>query len=104
MTEGTFSDTAPLYVAYDDTDEDDVSTSVNEVVGEYVRLSVASGVPRLRGAIEWNDLSAHEAWAVSLVSAGFSVQAILETSPLDEEATMGLLAQLVGSRVIAVTS
>ena len=104
MTGVTLSDTEPLYVAYDDMDEDDVSTNVSDVVDEYVRLSVASGMPKLRGAIDWNDLTAHEAWAVTLVGAGFSVRAIVDTSPLDEEATMTLLTHLVRSRIIAVTS
>jgi hypothetical protein len=49
MTGVTLSDTEPLHVAYDDMDEDDVPTNVSDVVDEYVRLSFASGMPKLRG-------------------------------------------------------
>ena len=106
MNRGTLSDSGadPAGFAYEHVDDHEADTGVSDVVEEYVRLSLATGVPTLRGAIDWNDLSAREAWVVSLVAAGFTVQAILDTSPLAEEETMTVLGQLVDSRIIAVLS
>lgn len=81
-------------------DEDIIETDVSDVVGDLARLADGSGTPRLRGAVEWNELDESEAWAVSLVSAGFTVQAIHQMSPLDEDATTELLAKLITSRTI----
>ena len=81
-------------------DEDIIETHVSDVMGDLARLADGSGTPRLRGAIEWNELGETEAWAVSLVAAGFTVEAIHEMSPLDEDRTTELLAQLITSRTI----
>jgi hypothetical protein len=92
----------------DDTDEpvdEHASTGVSDVVGQFARLSIATtSVPTLRGAIDWSELTDREAWAVSVVSAGMSVQAILQVSPLSEEETLTLLGHLIASRTIAVRS
>lgn len=84
-------------------DDDIIETHVSDTIGDLARLADRSGTPRLRGAIEWNDLDQTEAWAVSLVAAGFTVQAILQTSPLDEDRTTEVLAQLVESRTIMIS-
>jgi hypothetical protein len=84
-------------------DEDIIETHVSDVMGDLARLADGSGTPHLRGAIEWNELNQSEAWAVSLVAAGFTVQAIHEMSPLDEDRTTEILAQLVESRTIMIS-
>jgi hypothetical protein len=83
---------------------DGVETSVSDVICDLARLSDPSSIPRLAGAIAWEDLDRSEAWAVSLVAAGMSVQAILEVSPLEEEQTLRLLANLVSARTITFLS
>jgi hypothetical protein len=84
-------------------DEYIIETHVSDVMGDLARLADGSGTPRLRGAIEWNELDQSEAWAVSLVAAGFTVQAIQEMSPLDEDSTTELLAKLITSRTIMMS-
>jgi hypothetical protein len=81
-------------------DEDIIETHVSDVMGDLAKLADGTGTPRLRGAIEWNELSETEAWAVSLVAQGFTLQAIQQMSPLDEDATTELLAKLVTTRTI----
>ena len=85
-------------------DDDILETHVSDTIRDLARLADGTGKPSLRGAIEWNELNQSEAWAVSLVSAGFTVQAILATSPLDDDKTTELLAQLVESRTIMIGS
>jgi hypothetical protein len=84
-------------------DEDIIETNVSDVMGDLARLADGTGTPHLRGAIEWNELGQAEAWAVSLVAAGFTVKAIQEMSPLDEDRTTELLAQLITSRTILMS-
>lgn len=84
-------------------DEDIIETHVSDVMGDLARLADGSGTPKLRGAIEWNDLEQAEAWAVSLITAGFTVAAIQQMSPLDEDATTELLAKLVTTRTITMS-
>jgi hypothetical protein len=75
----------------------------SDVTSQLARLTLArTSVPTLPGAIDWSELTDREAWAVSVVSAGMSVQAILQVSPLREEETLTLLGQLIASRTIAV--
>jgi len=81
---------------------DGIETQMNDVTFALARLSVGASMPVVCGAVEWNELAPEAAWVVSVITAGFSVEAILETSPLPEEATLALLAQLVSSRVITV--
>lgn len=81
---------------------EEAQTNVNDVVTELARLSIATSTPTLRGVVEWSELSAHEAWVISLVSAGFNVQAILEVSPLAEEQTLSVLGKLIDARVISM--
>lgn len=83
-------------------DEDIVETHVSDVVFDLARLTQGSTKPRLRGAVEWNELASDEAWLVSLVTSGFTVDAIQAMSPLDEETTTELLAKLVTSRTITL--
>jgi hypothetical protein len=87
-----------------DEDAAEAETGVSDVITDFARLAVATSVPTLRGTVEWGSLSAREAWVVSLVSAGFSVQAILEVSPLEEGDTLTLLSKLIDARVIALRS
>jgi hypothetical protein len=84
-------------------DDDIIETHVSDTIGDLARLADGSGTPRLRGAIDWNELNHSEAWAVSLVAAGFTVHAIHEVSPLDEDSTTELLAQLITSRTIMMS-
>jgi hypothetical protein len=81
-------------------DEDIIETHVSDVMGDLAKLADGTGTPRLRGAVEWNELSETEAWAVSLVAQGFTLEAIQRMSPLDEDATTELLAKLVTTRTI----
>jgi len=78
------------------------STDVSDIADDLARLSMPTSVPSLRGAIEWNDLTPAEAWIVSVVSAGFTVRAIVEVSPLSEEDTLTLLARLIDARILAM--
>lgn len=84
-------------------EEDIIETHVSDVMGDLARLADGSGTPRLRGAVEWNELDESEAWAVSLVAAGFTVQAIQAMSPLEEDRTTELLAKLITSRTIMMS-
>lgn len=81
---------------------DGLETKMSDVTVALARLSVGASKPALCGAVEWNDLAPHEAWVVSVISAGFDVQAIIETSPLAEEDTLTLLGRLVSAHVITV--
>jgi hypothetical protein len=83
---------------------DGAETSVSTVVCDLARLSDPTSIPRLNGEIEWSRLDRSEAWAVSLVAAGMSVQAILAVSPLEDEPTLQLLAKLVSTRTITFLS
>ena len=85
-------------------DDDILETHVSDTIGDLARLADGTGKPSLRGAIEWNELNQSEAWAVSLVSAGVTVQAIHASSPLDDDMTTELLAQLVESRTLMIGS
>lgn len=84
-------------------DEDIIETHVSDVMGDLARLADGRGFLRLRGAVEWSELDQEEAWAVSLVIAGFTVEAIHAMSPLDEDTTMELLAKLITSRTIMMS-
>src|SRR5436190_596985 len=62
-------------------------TAMNDITAELARLSLENHgetVPRLRGAVEWNELAPEEALVVSLISVGFNVQAIIDNSPHSE--------------------
>ena len=78
------------------------NTRVSDIVGELARLSDATSVPRLRGAVEWTDLAPSEAWLVSIVREGLPLEGIMKTSPLGEEETLRLLASLIDARVITL--
>lgn len=77
-------------------------TRVSDIIGDLARLSDATCVPRLRGAVEWTDLAPSEAWLVTVVREGMPIAGIMQTSPLGEEETMRLLASLISSRVITL--
>src|SRR5687768_18245496 len=49
-----------------------------------------------------NELSSEEAWLVSLVIAGFDLQAIVLNSPRSEGDTLTLLSRLIESRLITL--
>ncbi len=78
------------------------NTRVSDIIGDLARLSDASSVPRLRGAVEWTDLAPSEAWLVSIVREGMPLEGIMQTSPLGEEETLRLLASLINARVITL--
>jgi hypothetical protein len=77
-------------------------TGVSDVTPDLAMLADFSKTPQLRGAVEWNELERPEAYLVSLVCAGFTVEAILETSPLDDDRTLDVLANLVNTRIITL--
>jgi hypothetical protein len=77
-------------------------TGVSDVTPDLAMLADVSKTPQLRGAVEWNELERPEAYLVSLVCAGFTVEAILETSPLDDDRTLDVLANLVNTRIITL--
>jgi hypothetical protein len=83
---------------------DGIETQMNDVTFALARLSVGASTPVLCGPIEWNQLTPPAAWAVSVIAAGFNVEAIIDMSPLPEEKTIALLAQLVATHVITVRS
>jgi hypothetical protein len=78
------------------------NTRVSDIIGDLARLSDATSVPRLRGAVEWTDLAPTEAWLVSIVREGLPLEGIMQTSPLGEEETLRLLASLIKARVITL--
>jgi hypothetical protein len=82
--------------------DDDGPTGVSDLITDLAGLSDGSNTPRLRGAVEWSDLGEAEAWLVSMVTAGFTIEALLQMSPLGEEATMRVLAKLITSRTITL--
>ena len=80
-------------------------TALNDITGELARLLLENNgetVPQLRGAIDWNELSPEEAWLVSVIGAGFNLQAIIANSPRNEEDTLTLIGRLIGTRVITL--
>jgi len=85
-----------------DTVSDGNDTRISDIIGDLARLSDATSVPRLRGAVEWTDLAPSEAWLVSVVREGMPLAGIMQTSPLGEEETLRLLARLISARVITL--
>ena len=89
------------------TDDEDahIDTALNDVNVSLARLALddkSASALRLRGAIEWNDLSPEHAWVVSLAMAGFDLQAVIANSPRSEEDTLTLLGRLIELRIIAL--
>ncbi len=89
------------------TDDEDVhiDTALNDVSVALARLSLddrGASMLRLLGAVEYGDLAPEEAWVVSLVVAGFDLQALIANSPRSEEDTLTLLGRLIEMRVITL--
>ena len=87
------------------TDDEDIhiDTALNDVNVSLARLGLedkSSSALRLRGAVEWNDLSPEAAWVVSLAMAGFDLRAVIADSPRSEEDTLTLLGRLIEMRII----
>jgi hypothetical protein len=74
-----------------------------DVIGDLAKLADGSGKPRLRCAVEWNELEREEAWVVSLVASGFTLEAIQRMSPLDDDTTTEIVAKLITSRTITMS-
>jgi hypothetical protein len=97
----------PLPPAHDelprmDSVSDGVETSVSDLIGDLARLSDVTRTPMLRGIVEWNDLSPSDAWIVSIVSPGMTIETIMQMSPLGEEETLRALARLISSRTLTL--
>jgi hypothetical protein len=79
------------------------ATRVSDVVEELARLSDPSCVPRMARPIVSDDgLLPAEAFLASLIDHQFSVQTILDMSPMQEDATLKCLAKLVTSRIVVL--
>jgi hypothetical protein len=79
------------------------ATSVSDVVHELARLSDPNCVPRMARPILSDDgLAPPEAFLASLVTHQFNVKAILDMSPMQEDATLKCLAKLVTSRIVVL--
>jgi hypothetical protein len=77
-------------------------SEVTPMLANLARLDVTQ-TPQLRGAVEWNELEDQEAYLVALVSAGFTIEAILDMCPLEDDRTLEVLAALVTARTITLS-
>jgi hypothetical protein len=62
--------------------------------GTFVARTRTRTTPRLHLAVEWNEVERAEAYVLSLVTAGFTAEAILRISPLDDQRTLAILSKL----------
>ena len=77
-------------------------SDVTPVLANLARLDITQ-TPKLRGAIDWNDLEDQEAYLVALVAAGFTIEAIMDMCPLEDDRTLEVLATLVTARTITLS-
>ena len=77
-------------------------SDVTPLLANLARLDITQ-TPQLRGAVEWNELEDQEAYLVALVSAGFTIEAILDMCPLEDDRTLEVLATLVTARTITLS-
>jgi hypothetical protein len=74
--------------------EDDIIEVEETAPAESGTFVARTRTPRLHLAVEWNEVERAEAYIVSLLSAGFTVEAILRISPLDDQRTLAILSKL----------
>ncbi|HEY8074917.1 MAG TPA: hypothetical protein VIF62_12425 [Labilithrix sp.] len=87
---------------YDSVPDENASTTQSDVVAELAQIAHADAIPVVvyEGDVKVLPLDPHAAFVLGRIDGSASIGAIVDGSPLGEDATVYVLAQLVAMKLV----